>query len=169
VVGPLRRKQAPWSQNGHTDIVESTATASRAGDAARRRQLERHDDAAREEVERFRGRFIKSTGDGVLATFDGPARAVRRARAIEDKIHPYGLRIRPGLHTGEIELRRDDIGRIAVHVAARVQCLADPDEILVTRTLTELVAGSGLEFDERGTHSLKGVPGEWSLFAATNA
>jgi len=152
-----------------TDIVDSTAAASAAGDATWRRLLERHDDAARREIERHRGRFIKSTGDGVLATFDGPARAIRCARAMQDALQVHGLRIRAGLHVGEIELRGDDIGGIAVHIAARVQSLAHPDEILVSRTVTELVAGSGLEFADRGTHTLKGVQGEWPLYTATNS
>lgn len=106
---------------------------------------------------------MKSTGDGVLATFDGPGRALRCAAAIRDAITSLGLDIRVGLHTGEIELRGDDIGGIAVHIAQRVEGMAQPGEILVSRTVVDLVSGSGLEFTDRGTHTLKGIPGEWQL------
>jgi class 3 adenylate cyclase len=108
---------------------------------------------------------VKRTGDGVLATFDGPARAVQCAKAIRDAIHQLGLDIRAGLHTGEIEVRGEDIAGMAVHIAARVTALAEPGEVLVSRTVTDLVAGSELRFEDRGTHVLKGVPGTWRAFA----
>ena len=117
------------------------------------------------QLEQFRGRQIKSTGDGVFATFDGPARAIHCAGAIRDGARRLGLEIRAGLHTGECEIRGDDLGGIAVHVGARVAGLAGPGEILVSRTVVDLVAGSGIEFTDRGEHELKGVPGTWQLFA----
>ena len=109
---------------------------------------------------------MKTTGDGVLATFDGPARAIRCARTLRGEMAAIGIELRTGLHAGEIELRGDDVGGIAVHIADRVRALAAPGEILVSRTITDLVAGSGLAFEERGEHELKGVPGRWQLFAA---
>lgn len=148
-----------------TDIVESTQTAARLGDRSWRSLLDDHDAITRKEVERFRGRLIKSTGDGVLATFDGPARAVRCATAIGDALSAVGLQIRAGVHTGEIEIRGDDVGGMAVHIGARVGALAAAGEVLVTATVTALVAGSGLSFRDRGAHVLKGVPGEWQIFA----
>jgi class 3 adenylate cyclase len=148
-----------------TDIVESTQTAARLGDRGWRSLLDDHDSITRREVERFRGRVIKSTGDGALATFDGPARAVRCAIAIRDALSAVGLQLRAGVHTGEIELRGDDVGGMAVHIGARVDALAGAGEVLVTATMTALVAGSGLSFEDRGTHVLKGVPGEWQIFA----
>jgi class 3 adenylate cyclase/alpha-beta hydrolase superfamily lysophospholipase len=148
-----------------TDIVESTQTAARLGDRSWRSLLDDHDSITRREVERFRGRVIKSTGDGALATFDGPARAVRCATAIRDALSSFGLQVRVGVHTGEIELRGDDVGGMAVHICARVGALAAPGEVLVTETVTALVAGSGLSFSERGAQVLKGVPGKWQIFA----
>jgi class 3 adenylate cyclase len=148
-----------------TDIVSSTEEATRLGDSAWRRLLDQHDTLTRREVARWRGRMVKSTGDGALATFDGPARAIRCAAALRAALHGEEVRIRAGLHTGEIELRSDDIGGIAVHIAARVEGLAEPDEVLVTKTVTDLVAGSGISFADRGQHDLKGVPGSWQLFA----
>ena len=150
-----------------TDIVGSTEQASRVGDAAWRVLLDRHDDVARSEIDRHRGHLVKSTGDGLLVTFDGPARAIRCAAAIRDALRPHGLSIRTGLHTGEIELRGADVGGIGVHIAARVEEVAQPDEILVSRTVTDLVAGSGIEFAARGTYALKGIAGDWQLFAVT--
>jgi class 3 adenylate cyclase len=147
-----------------TDIVNSTATAARLGDRAWHDLLDRHDSLVDQEVQRFRGRVIKSTGDGILATFDGPARAIRCACAIRDGVHHLGLAIRAGLHSGEIELQDHDVAGIAVHIGQRVSALAGPDEVLVSRTVADLLAGSDLVFRDRGEHDLKGVPGTWRLF-----
>ena len=149
-----------------TDIVDSTGRAAELGDRRWRELLDRHDAVARDEIERGRGQLWKTTGDGVLATFDGPGRAIRCAIAIGDALRQIGLTIRAGLHAGEVELRDDDVGGIAVHTAARVAALANPEEVLVSRTVADLVAGSDIQFADRGTHSLKGVPGEWNVFAA---
>jgi class 3 adenylate cyclase len=150
-----------------TDIVSSTDRAASIGDRRWKAVLEAHDDITRDQVVRFQGRFIESTGDGVLATFDRPGRAIRAAGAIQESIRALGIDIRAGLHAGEIELRegRHRVGGIAVHIAARVTAIAAPGEILVSSTVKDLVAGSGLEFSDRGMHSLKGVPGGWRLFA----
>ena len=150
-----------------TDIVDSTRTASELGDQRWREVLESHDRAVGDALGQFGGRRIKSTGDGFLATFDGPARAIRCARAIVDSAPDQGIRVRAGVHTGECEVMGQDIGGIGVHIAARVSALAGPDEVLVSRTVKDLVAGSGLEFTDRGEHELKGVPGLWRLWAAT--
>jgi class 3 adenylate cyclase len=147
-----------------TDIVGSTKTAARLGDRRWQELLATHDTLVRVEVERFRGRLVKSTGDGIMATFDGPGRAIRCACAIRDAIRSLGIEVRAGLHTGEIELHGDDIGGIAVHIGQRVSALAGPGEVLVSRTVTDLVAGSGIEFMDRGEHELKGVPGVWRLY-----
>ena len=127
--------------------------------------LATHDSVTRAELERFRGREINTTGDGFLATFDGPGRAVRCACAIRDAVHAIGIRVRSGLHTGEIELHGDDIRGIAVHIARRVEAHARPDEVLVSRTVADLVGGSGIPLADRGAHALKGVPDRWRLFA----
>ena len=148
-----------------TDIVDSTKLAAELGDRRWRDVLRRHDVSVRSELERFRGREIKNTGDGVLATFDGPARAIRCAAAIGMGVRPLDLEIRAGLHTGEIELSGEDVQGIAVHIGARVAAMARPGEVLVSSTVRDLVAGSELEFEDRGRHSLKGVPGEWHLYA----
>ena len=148
-----------------TDIVGSTERAAALGDRRWKEILNAHDSLVRERIEAFRGRFVNSTGDGLLATFDGPARAVRCALAMSSEIRTLGIEMRAGLHTGEIELRGADVGGIAVHIGARVAAQAGASEVLVSRTVTELVAGSGIEFDDRGAHELKGVPGEWRLFA----
>ncbi|MFN2525774.1 MAG: adenylate/guanylate cyclase domain-containing protein [Actinomycetota bacterium] len=148
-----------------TDIVGSTDRAVEMGDAAWRQLLETHYDDARAEIERHRGRMIKTLGDGVLATFDGPARGIRCADALVEKAETRGYSLRAGLHTGECEVIGEDIGGVAVHIASRISSLAGTREVLVSRTVTDLVAGSGLQFEERGRHSLKGVPGEWELFA----
>jgi class 3 adenylate cyclase len=148
-----------------TDIVDSTRIAAERGDGAWRRLIAEHDAIANRHVERAGGRVVKSTGDGLLATFDGPARAVRCAAAIRDDLAELGLPIRAGLHTGEIELQPDDIAGLAVHIGARISALAGAGEILVSSTVKDLVVGSGLEFDDRGARELKGVPGEWRLFA----
>jgi class 3 adenylate cyclase/pimeloyl-ACP methyl ester carboxylesterase len=148
-----------------TDIVDSTATAAELGDQRWKEQVRDHNDIVRRELDRHQGREIRTTGDGVLATFDGPARAIRCAVAIRDTVRAVDLEIRAGLHTGEIELHGDDVAGIAVHIGARVSALAGPGEIMVSRTVVDLVAGSGLEFADQGTHALKGVPGEWQLFS----
>jgi class 3 adenylate cyclase/pimeloyl-ACP methyl ester carboxylesterase len=149
-----------------TDIVESTTRAARLGDRDWRSLLDSHDELARREVHRHGGLVEHFTGDGVVATFDGPARAVRCALAVRDRVHALGLQIRAGLHTGEIARRGDDVVGIGVHIAARVMALASGDEVLVSRTVKDLVAGSGLEFHDRGSHQLKGVPEAWDLFRA---
>jgi pimeloyl-ACP methyl ester carboxylesterase len=148
-----------------TDIVGSTERAAQVGDHRWREELDRHDAVVRQELERFRGRLVKSTGDGSLGTFDGPARAIRAACAARDGLRGLGVQIRAGLHTGEIELRNEDVGGIAVHISARVAAAAGPAEVLVSSTVKDLVAGSGLRFTDRGAHTLQGVPGEWRLFA----
>jgi class 3 adenylate cyclase len=149
-----------------TDIVGSTARATELGDRRWRRLLEEHDSVVRANLARFRGREIETTGDGFLATFDGPARAIRAAAAMRDELAEEGLQIRVGLHTGEVELDGDHIRGIAVHIAARVLALAGSGELLCSRTVRDLVAGSGFRFTPRGSHRLKGVPDEWELFAA---
>jgi class 3 adenylate cyclase len=147
-----------------TDIVGSTDTATHLGDRRWKELLATHDALVRAEIERFRGRMVKSTGDGILATFDGPGRAIRCASSIRESVRSLGIEVRAGLHTGEIELNGDDIGGIAVHIGQRVSALAGPGEVLVSRTVTDLVAGSGIEFDDRGEYELKGVPGVWRLY-----
>jgi class 3 adenylate cyclase len=148
-----------------TDIVGSTAKAASLGDKRWRSLLDAHDRAVRDQLWRFRGREINTTGDGFVASFDGPARAIRCALAINEAIGKLGVALRMGLHTGECEVRGDDLGGLAVHIAARVGALATPDEIVVSSTVKDLVVGSGIEFIERGEHELKGVPGSWKLFA----
>jgi class 3 adenylate cyclase len=148
-----------------TDIVASTERAVSMGDRHWRELLDAHDSAVRGELERFQGDEVKTIGDGFLAAFDGPARAIRCAQAIADKAADMGLEIRAGLHTGECEARGDDLAGIAVHIGARVGSLADPGEVLVTSTVRDLVTGSGVEFHDRGMHELKGIPGEWQLLA----
>ena len=150
-----------------TDIVDSTRSAAAKGDQAWRRLLDTHDQLALQMVEKHRGTLVKSTGDGILATFDGPGRAVRCALALETASKQIGLPLRAGLHTGEIEIRGRDIGGIAVHAAARVMAQSQSNEVLVSRVVTDLVAGAGLKFSERGSHELKGLPGRWDLFAAS--
>jgi class 3 adenylate cyclase len=152
-----------------TDVVSSTPQVAGMGDRRSSELLATHDDLIRAELERFRGREIRTTGDGFLATFDGPGRAVRCACAITDAVRAIGIQVRVGLHAGEIELHGDDIGGIAVHIAQRVQGLARPDEVLVSRTVADLVGGSGIAFADRGTHALKGVPNEWRLFAVEDS
>lgn len=148
-----------------TDIVGSTEKAVALGDRRWRDLLDQHNARVRRVLERFRGREVNTAGDGFLATFDGPARAVRCACAIADEIRPLGIEVRAGLHTGECEVMGDDLGGIAVHIGARVAALAGANEVLVSSTVRDLVAGSGLRFADRGSRSLKGVPGEWSIFA----
>ncbi len=148
-----------------TDIVGSTERAASLGDARWRTELDAHDRAVREQLRRFRGREIKTTGDGFVASFDGPARAIDCARAILAAAKRLGLDLRAGLHTGECDVRGDDLGGLAVHIAARVGAVAAPGEVLVSGTVKDLVVGSGIEFADRGGHALKGVPGSWKLFA----
>ena len=148
-----------------TDIVGSSEKAAELGDRRWRKLLDAHDAVVRTQLERFRGREVKTTGDGFLATFDGPARAIRCAIELTAGLRALGLDIRAGLHTGEVEVRGDDIGGIAVHTGARIATLARAGEVLVSSTVKDLVAGSGIEFDDRGEHDLKGVPGSWHLFA----
>jgi class 3 adenylate cyclase len=148
-----------------TDIVGSTERAATLGDRRWRELLGKHDAIVREQLERWRGREVKTVGDGFLATFDGPARAVRCAASIVDAVESVGVRVRAGVHTGECELIGDDVGGIAVHIGARVTDLAREGEVLASGTVKDLVAGSGLSFGERGEHELRGVPGEWRLFA----
>jgi pimeloyl-ACP methyl ester carboxylesterase/class 3 adenylate cyclase len=147
------------------DIVGSTARAAELGDRRWRDVLDRFYEIAGRQIERFGGRQIKTTGDGMLAAFDGPARAVRGAMAATASVRPLGIQIRAGLHTGECEVMGEDLGGIAVHIGARVSALAGAGEVLVSSTVKDLVAGSGLQFEDRGVHELKGVPEEWRLFA----
>jgi len=148
-----------------TDVVESTQRLSAMGDRAWRNLLDSHDVLARTVVEQHRGRLVKTTGDGILATFDGPGRAIRCALALRDALRPLGLQIRAGLHTGEVELRGVDLAGIAVHIAARVLAAAPAGDVLVSAPIPMLVAGSGIEFEDRGEHELKGVSGRWRLYS----
>jgi pimeloyl-ACP methyl ester carboxylesterase len=152
-----------------TDIVGSTELLARLGDSRWTEVLAEHRLFVRRELERFRGREVDTAGDGFLATFDGPARAIKCAAAIRASVGRLGLHLRSGLHTGEVEMRPDGVAGIAVHIAARVAAAADTNEILVSRTVVDLVAGSGIEFADLGGHILKGVPGEWQLFAVADA
>jgi class 3 adenylate cyclase len=149
-----------------TDIAGSTERAAEVGDRRWRELLGRHDTLARAQLERYRGREVKMTGDGLLATFDGPARAVTCAGAIGRAVRTLGLAVRAAVHTGEVELRDGDIGGIAVHIASRVMGLAQPNEVLVSSTVKDLVAGAEIRFEDRRVQSLRGVPGQWHLFAA---
>ena len=147
-----------------TDIVDSTQHAIAIGDRRWRQLLGDHEAISRDELERHRGQWVKSTGDGILPTFDGPARAIRCAQAIGTRMRQLGLPIRSGIHTGECERMGDDVGGVAVHIAARVAALAEADQVLLSRTVVDLVAGSGLSFVDRGEHVLKGIPGTWQVF-----
>jgi pimeloyl-ACP methyl ester carboxylesterase len=149
-----------------TDIVRSTEQLAGVGDRRWRDLLDAHDAIVRRQLDVFRGRWIEGTGDGVLATFDGPARAIRCAAAIREALRSLDVDVRAGLHTGEIELRQERVGGIAVHIAARIGAMASSRELLVSRTVKDLVAGSGIAFTDRGVHALKGVPDEWQLYAA---
>jgi class 3 adenylate cyclase len=151
-----------------TDIVDSTRRAAEMGDRDWHALLDAHDAVVRSQLARFRGREISTAGDSFLAMFDGPQRAIRCAMAIRDAVQALGIEVRAGLHTGECEVRGDDIGGIAVHIGARVSALAGPKDVLVSSTLRDLVIGSGLEFEDRGSYQLKGVPGEWRLFAVAS-
>jgi class 3 adenylate cyclase len=149
-----------------TDIVGSTERAQATGDRRWRELLDAHDEAARRLVAREGGRRIKSTGDGVLAVFDGPGRAIRCAVALRKELEGLGIEIRAGIHTGELDVTDDDVGGIAVHIAARIMATAGPGEILVSRTVRDLVTGSGIALEDRGTHALRGLSDPWQLFAA---
>jgi class 3 adenylate cyclase len=148
-----------------SDIVASTERAGRLGDRRWRELLNVHDELARRLVEEFGGRLVKMTGDGLLATFDGPGRGIRCAAALRDELGGIGVQLRVGLHTGEVELRDGDVGGIAVHIAARVMAAAGPGEILTSKTVRDLIVGSDIVLDDRGTHPLRGVEGTWQLFA----
>jgi pimeloyl-ACP methyl ester carboxylesterase len=148
-----------------TDICDSTQKAAELGDRGWRYLLERHDALFRQALTRHRGREVKRTGDGFLATFDGPARAIRCAASIADSMGSLGLQVRAGLHTGELEVMDGDLGGLAVHIAARVMSCAGPNEVLVSGTVKDLVVGSGIDFEDRGQRELRGVPGEWRLYA----
>jgi class 3 adenylate cyclase len=152
-----------------TDIVESTKIASRLGDRRWRELLNTHDDVAGQIVEEFGGRLVQTTGDGILATFDGPGRGIRCAAAIRDELLGIGIQLRAGLHAGEVELRDSDIGGIAVHIAARVMAAAGPGEILTSQTVRDLVVGSDITLQDHGTQPLKGVEGTWQLFSVAHA
>jgi class 3 adenylate cyclase len=148
-----------------TDIVDSTRRGAELGDRRWRELLEGHDDVVREQLARYRGQEVKTTGDGFLATFDGPARGIQCAQAISQGVRPLEIEVRAGLHTGECEIRGEDIGGIAVNIGARISTLAGPSEVLVSSTVRDLVVGADFDFESRGSHALKGVPGEWSLFS----
>ncbi|HJS27705.1 MAG TPA: adenylate/guanylate cyclase domain-containing protein [Actinomycetota bacterium] len=152
-----------------TDVVGSTETAMRLGDRAWRSLLDRHHEVVRRELERWRGREVDTAGDGFLATFDGPARAIRCAVSATRGVSELGLRIRAGVHTGEVELVGNDVRGIAVHIGSRVSALAEANEVLVSRTVADLVSGSGIGLVERGEHELKGIPGRWQVFAVERA
>jgi class 3 adenylate cyclase len=148
-----------------TDIVGSTKMAASLGDGGWRKLLDEHDEVVVRELDAWRGRLVKNTGDGIFATFDGPIRAILCAEHLRRQLSSLGLEIRAGIHTGEVEMRGEDIGGMAVHIGARVGSLAGAGEVLVSRTVVDLVSGSGLDFADRGTHALKGAPGEWTLYA----
>jgi class 3 adenylate cyclase len=152
-----------------TDIVGSTERAAALGDRRWRELIESHNEVVARELDRFRGRHVDSAGDGVFATFDGPARAIRCAAGIRDAVTALGLEIRAGVHTGEVEVLGDDLAGMAVHIGARVAARAEAGEILVSGTVRDLVVGSGVRFEDRGTAELKGVPGEWRLYTVTAA
>jgi class 3 adenylate cyclase/pimeloyl-ACP methyl ester carboxylesterase len=171
-LGNLRRPPVPTrvlSTVLFTDIVASTEQASRLGDQRWRQLLDVHDEAARRVVDEFQGRLVKTTGDGILATFDGPGRGIRCAAALSEELRGIGLQIRAGLHTGEVELRDGDVGGIAVHLAARVMAAAGPGEVFTSRTVRDLVVGANITVEDRGPHALKGIEGTWQLFAVTRA
>jgi class 3 adenylate cyclase len=163
VAGPSRRQLATVL---FTDIVGSTERARAVGDQRWRELLDLHDEVARRQVEWAGGRLVKGTGDGILAVFDGPGQGIRCALALRGELRDSGIEVRAGLHTGEVELRRDDVGGIAVHLAARIMAAAGPGEVLVSRTVRDLVAGSDIVLEDRGAHTLKGIGDQWQLFAA---
>jgi class 3 adenylate cyclase len=167
-VRPRRPSERVLATVVFTDIVDSTRLASELGDRRWRELLEEHQRLVRERLERFEGREVKTTGDGFLATFEGPTRAVECARAIAEDLGAVGLQLRAGLHCGEVELMEDDIGGIAVHVAARIASLAEPGEVLASRTVHDLAVGSGIVFEPRGRHRLKGVADEWDVYGVSS-
>jgi class 3 adenylate cyclase len=148
-----------------TDIVDSTRRAADVGDSEWRALVRRHDEFVRSQLQHFGGREIDRTGDGFLSAFDSPARAIRCAEAISAAVHSIGLQVRAGVHSGEVEVIGEHLGGIAVHIAARISALAGPDEVLVSQSVKDTVIGSGIAFDDRGAHELKGVPGQWQLYA----
>jgi class 3 adenylate cyclase len=151
-----------------TDIVASTERVAELGDQRWRGLLDAHDQAVRRQLDRFRGKEINTVGDGFLATFEGPGRAIECACAIRDAVRSLGIEVRAGLHTGEIEVRGNDVAGIAVHIGQRISALAQPGEVLVSRTVVDLVVGSGVTFEDRGDQELKGVPGSWRLFSVAS-
>ena len=151
-----------------SDIVGSTERAAEMGDQEWRGVLDRHDAVVRRELEQHGGREVKSTGDGFLAVFDAPARAIRCAVTIRDELRAMGLEVRVGLHAGEVELRGDDVGGIAVHIGARIAASGEPGDVVVSSTVKDLAAGSNIAFADRGEQDLKGVPGSWRLFAVAD-
>jgi class 3 adenylate cyclase len=171
-LGNVRKEEAEFERVlatvVFTDIVGSTQKAAELGDGPWRALLDRHHAIVRSLLARYRGREIDVAGDGFLATFDGPARAVRCARAIADAVKPLEIQIRAGVHTGEIELTGEDVRGIAVHIGSRVAALASPSEVLVSSTVRDLVTGSGLDFEDAGEHELKGVPDRWHLYRVVN-
>jgi len=168
-VRPPRRADRVLATILFTDIVDSTKKANEIGDAHWKNLLLKHNDVVRNELSRFRGREVKTTGDGFVATFDGPGRAIWCARAIMESVKSIGISVRAGLHTGECEFIGDDIAGVAVHIAARVAVMAKGDEVLVSSTVRDLVSGSGVQFEDRGTHSLKGVEGQWHVYSVGKA
>jgi class 3 adenylate cyclase len=166
-VGPLPESDRVLATVLFTDIVSSTERAARLGDRAWQELLDRHHTLVRKELARFRGREVDTAGDGFFATFDGPARAIRCACSIRDGVRQLGIEVRAGVHTGEIELAGERVSGIAVHIGARVAGTAQASEVLVSSTVRDLVSGSGVRFADRGIHVLKGIPGEWHLFAAS--
>lgn len=151
-----------------TDIVDSTRQAAELGDSEWRALIRRHDDIVRGQLQHFGGKEIDRTGDGFLSAFESPARAIRCAQAIGAAVQSLGLRVRAGVHSGELEVLGHHLGGIAVHIGARITALAGPDEVLVSQTVRDAVIGSGIAFEDRGTHELKGVPGQWQLYVATS-
>jgi class 3 adenylate cyclase len=149
-----------------TDIVESTRQAAELGDSEWRALIRRHDDIVRSQLQHFGGKEIERTGDGFLSAFESPARAIRCAQAIGAAIQSLGLRVRAGVHSGELEVLGHHLGGLAVHIGARITALAGPDEVLVSQTVRDAVIGSGIAFEDRGAHELKGVPGQWQLYVA---
>jgi class 3 adenylate cyclase len=151
-----------------TDIVGSTRRAAELGDRKWRELLDAHDGVVRRQLERFRGREVNTVGDGFLATFDGPGRAIECGCAIRDAVGALGIEVRVGVHTGECEIRGDDLAGLAVHIAARVGGLADAGQVLVSSTVKDLVVGSGIVFEDHGEHELKGIPGSWHLYSVVD-
>jgi class 3 adenylate cyclase len=165
---PIRAPTRALATVMFTDIVDSTGQAAELGDTAWRDLLQRHDSLTRTRVEQHDGRVVKSTGDGALATFDTPAAAIAAAQILTADLHEAGLELRVGIHMGEVEILGDDVAGLAVHLAARISGLAGPGDIYVSRTIKDLMLGSTIEFDDRGTHELKGIPDEWEILAVVS-